>query len=142
MTLKKLYCKSDFDGSSLSVGDIATVTDGFEEADVVSYFNSKPSLALDIYVTTKPNVLRTSEEVYKYVEGVKPRLPAGVELVVWRDMSIGFKDRLSTLVSNGLSGLLLVFIVLLLFLRPLLAFWVSVGIGVAFLGAIWFFAAK
>jgi multidrug efflux pump subunit AcrB len=135
---EKIVLQSDFDGSSLSVGDIATVTDGFEEADVVSYFNSKPSLALDIYVTTKPNVLRTSEEVYKYVEGVKPRLPAGVELVVWRDMSIGFKDRLSTLVSNGLSGLLLVFIVLLLFLRPLLAFWVSVGIGVAFLGAIWF----
>ncbi|MFQ3324876.1 MAG: multidrug efflux pump subunit AcrB [Pseudomonadales bacterium] len=134
---ENIVLQSDFDGSSLTVGDIATVTDGFEEVDVVSFFNGKPSLALDVYVTTKPNVLRTSAEVYSYVESVKPRLPAGVELVVWNDMSIGFKDRLSTLANNGLSGLLLVFIVLLLFLRPLLAFWVSVGIGVAFLGAIW-----
>ena len=46
-----------------------------------------------------------------------------------------FKGRVETLLKNGLGGLLLVFLVLVLFLRPAVAVWVSVGIAVAFLGA-------
>ena len=38
---------------------------------------------------------------------------------------------------NGFSGLVLVFVVLLLFLRLRLAAWVSMGIPLSFLGAIW-----
>ena len=52
-------------------------------------------------------------------------------------MNDSYKGRIKTLANNGLGGLLLVFIVLLLFLRPVLAMWVSVGIAVAFLGAFW-----
>ena len=69
-----------------------------------------------------------------WAEEVRPRLPEGVEIDVWRDQSVPFKSRVETLVSNGIGGLALVFLVLVLFLRPLLAMWVCVGIAVAFLG--------
>ena len=46
-----------------------------------------------------------------------------------------FKGRVETLLKNGFGGLVLVFLVLVLFLRPAVAIWVSVGIAVAFLGA-------
>ncbi|MFT5033665.1 MAG: multidrug efflux pump subunit AcrB [Bacteroidia bacterium] len=125
------------DGSRLLIGDIATVNDGFEEINVVANFSGSPSLAIDVYVTTNPDVLRTSEEVSAFVEQAGRGLPEGVALRIWRDMSVPFKDRFEMLLSNGFGGLVLVFMLLLLFLRPLLAFWVCTGIAVAFLGAIW-----
>ncbi len=127
----------DEDGTRVLLGDVATVKDGFEESDIVARFDDKPFLRLDVYSTTRPDILKTSEAVYAWVEQQQRHLPAGVEAVIWRDQSEPFKARLNTLINNGLGGLALVFIVLLLFLRPLLAFWVCLGIVVAFLGAIW-----
>ena len=63
-------------------------------------------------------------------------LPEGVSLEFWQDPSKSFKERVRTLVSNGLGGLVLVIVVLMLFLRPMLAFWVSVGIVVAYMGTL------
>ncbi len=125
------------DGTRLLLGDVARVIDGFVENDILARFNGKPFLRLDVYSTSSPDILKTSEAVYEWVDQLQPRLPAGVEMAIWRDQSISFKGRLNTLIYNGLGGLGLVFIVLLLFLRPLLAFWVCTGIAVAFLGAIW-----
>jgi multidrug efflux pump subunit AcrB len=59
-----------------------------------------------------------------------------VELTVWNDDSTVLSDRLDTLFNSGRQGFLMVLVLLALFLRPRLAFWVSVGVPVAFLGAI------
>jgi multidrug efflux pump subunit AcrB len=122
------------DGTRIQLGDVALVNDGFAELDVRSRFNDKPSHDLHVYVTTRPNVLKTSEVVRAWAEEARQRLPEGVELAVWRDQADPFKGRVSTLVKNGIGGLLLVFLLLVLFLRPLLALWVCAGIAVAFLG--------
>ena len=146
MSRQQGYVASDFariplltreDGSRLLLGDIAEIIDGFEEVDVVAEFSGQATLAIDVYVTTNPDVLRTSNEVTAFVEKARENLPEGVSLRIWRDMSVPFEDRFDTLLGNGFGGLMLVFLLLLLFLRPLLAFWVCVGIAVAFLGAIW-----
>ena len=129
------------DGTRVRLGDVATIKDGFEETDVISRLNDKPSLALDVYLTSNPDITATSRAVHAYVAERQATVPPGVTLVVWRDMNKSFEGRLQTLFSSGLSGLALVFIFLLLFLRPLLAFWVAVGIATAFLGAIWMLPA-
>jgi multidrug efflux pump subunit AcrB len=136
-----IVVRSDRAGVLLTLNDVADIKAVFEDSDSITRFDQKPSLSLDVYSTSNPNVLKTSESVYQFIDRVKPQLPQGVELTVWRDSSISYKGRINTLINNGLGGLLLVFIVLLLFLRPLLAFWVSVGIGVAFLGAFWLLPA-
>jgi len=59
-----------------------------------------------------------------------------VQLDVWLDRSVVFDSRADMLITSGLMGLALVFILLTLFLRPAVAFWVCVGIVVSFLGAI------
>ncbi|CAH0991822.1 Efflux pump membrane transporter BepG [Sinobacterium norvegicum] len=132
-----IVVRSDRSGVLLTLNDVANIKAVFEDSDSITRFDQKPSLSLDVYSTSKPNVLKTSESVEAFLARVTPQLPQGVELTIWRDMSISYKGRINTLITNGLGGLLLVFIVLLLFLRPLLAFWVSIGIGVAFLGAFW-----
>ena len=125
------------DGSVLRVGDVATVVDGFEDDDVYSAVNGMPSLELWIRNESKPQILRTSEVVREYVEQKSQELPDSVSLSIWADSSISYRGRLDTLIYNGSGGLFLVFVVLVIFLRPSLAFWVCSGIAVAFLGAIW-----
>ncbi|MBT4520306.1 MAG: efflux RND transporter permease subunit [Halieaceae bacterium] len=124
------------DGAQLKLGDVATVIDGFQDVDVRTRFNDKPSHTLHVFVTTHPNTLATSEVVHNWVERARMQLPPGVELEIWRDNSVLFKGRIETLLKNGVGGLALVFIVLVLFLRPKLAMWVCMGIAVAFMGTL------
>lgn len=142
-TRGQAYDRADFeripllsraDGTTLLLGDVATIVDGFEDVDVRTRFNNKPSHNMRVYVTSNPNTLLTSESVNDWVERTRSQLPPEVELAVWQDSADPFRARMQTLVSNGIGGLVLVFILLMLFLRPLLAFWVCVGIGVAFMG--------
>ncbi|MDG1945599.1 MAG: efflux RND transporter permease subunit [Halioglobus sp.] len=131
---EKIPLLSTRDGTQLVVGDVATVLDGFEDIDVRKRFNDRPSHDLRVFVTSNPNTLSTSEVLHDWVEEVRPRLPPGVELALWRDSAELFKGRANTLVKNGIGGLILVFLLLMLFLRPLLAMWVCIGIAVAFMG--------
>ena len=123
------------DGVTLTLGDVATIRDGFADVDIETRFNGKRSHALEVYVTSDPQALRTSEVVHAWIEKTQPSMPDGVTLTMWRDSSVPFVERVDTLLKNGIGGLVLVFLVLLLFLRPKLAMWVCVGIGVAFMGA-------
>jgi len=68
------------------------------------------------------------------IEVLRTRLPADMELTIWRDRSLLFESRMNLLLKNAISGLALVFVVLMLFLTPSLAGWVSVGIATAFIG--------
>lgn len=142
-TRGQAYSREDFenipllstrDGTQLVLSDVATVLDGFEDLDIRKRFNDKPSLDLHVYVTSHPNTLATSEVVQAWVEESRQLLPPEVELTLWRDTAELFKGRADTLVKNGIGGLVLVFLLLMLFLRPLLAMWVCVGIAVAFMG--------
>jgi len=125
---------SSRDGTQVLLGDVANIIDGFEDVDVRTRFNDKPSHNLHVYVTSHPNTLATSETVHQWVGEARKRLPPGMELEVWRDSAVPFKGRVDTLLKNGIGGLLLVFMVLVLFLRPKLALWVCSGIAVAFMG--------
>ena len=109
------------DGSKLYLRDIATIKDGFEDWSMVALFNGKRAAFLELSITENPDVMEATAEVKKYLEQIAPTLPAGIKLEVWRDMSKLFEGRLNLLLSNAFSGLILVFIVLMLFLRPLLA---------------------
>lgn len=125
------------DGTQVHLGEIAHINDGFAEQDVVSKFNGKPAVFINLFNTRNPDVIATSKAVREYVDRKVPSLQHGVELVVWRDLSVYLSSRIDLLLRNGLGGLLLVFILLVLFLRPILAFWVAAGIGIAYLGTLW-----
>jgi len=144
-TRGQAYDRADFerivlftkrDGTELLLGDVADIRDGFADWDLNVSFDGRPSLEMYVYVTSNPDVLRTSDTVRQWVAKRQPSLPPGVELSVWRDSAKDFSGRVDTLLKNGIGGLLLVGIVLVLFLRPKLAFWVGTGIAVAFLGTL------
>jgi len=136
---KKIVVLRNEDGTRILLEDVATVVDGFSEDKLMAHINRKNAVLLDVNVGEHPNVIAISKIVTDYVENtLKPSLPEGAEAIIWIDQSKGFKSRANTLISNGLSGLALVFLGLMLFLTPRLAAWVVSGIGVSFLGTFMF----
>ena len=133
----KIPLRRKADGALLRVGDVAEVVDSFEDIDIYSTLDGNPSLEILIRNQSSPDILRTSAAVKAYVQQKSQVLPDSASLTIWADASKSFRGRLDTLIYNGSSGLLLVFLVLLVFLKPSLAFWVCSGIAVAFMGAIW-----
>lgn len=124
------------DGTELLLSDVADIVDGFADVDLDVRFDDKPALSMYVYVTSDPDVLQTSGVIARWVDEQQASLPPGTALTIWRDVADPFRGRVTTLLENGIGGLILVAAVLVLFLRPRLALWVGAGIGVAFLGTL------
>ncbi|MGD9310819.1 MAG: efflux RND transporter permease subunit, partial [Desulfosarcina sp.] len=126
---------TDADGAVVRLGHVATVIDGFEDTDIKARFNGRPAALVRVNRTNQEDVIAISDAVRRYVADNRDRVPAGVELATWFDLSTMVRDRIDLLLRNGFQGIVLVFIVLALFLNLRLAFWVSVGIPISFMGA-------
>jgi multidrug efflux pump subunit AcrB len=138
------YTREDFanivvtaaDGAQLRLEDLATISDGFEEAEMITRFNGSRAIMIDILRGSDENAIEISEAVKRFIKETTPLLPEGINIHAWDDESIRIRGRLSTLGNSLLMGAGLVLLVLGLFLRPMLAFWVVIGIPVSFAGGI------
>ena len=120
------------DGLVLTVGDLATVRDEFADIASTNQINGRPGMVISVDRTASEDLLAMVGAVQGYA--TEARLPQGYDLVTWADQSVDVRDRLDMLISNGLQGLLIVFVVLALFLDLKIAFWVALGIPVSMLG--------
>ena len=125
------------DGSRLRLGEVARVVDGFAETDQLARFDGEPTVLVSVFRTGDQAALDIAAQVKTYVERAQTRMPKGVSVTVWQDQSKVLNDRLNLLLRNGFAGFCLLFLVLALFVQFRLAFWVSLGIPISFLGAIW-----
>ena len=125
-------------GTPIVLGDIARVSNGFAETDREEFYNGERGLSVNIYQIGHQTPTSISEAVYGELERLRAGLPPGVSLDVSRDSSEVYEDRLSLLLKNAWMGLALVMILMALFLEARLAFWVTLGIPTAFLGAMLF----
>ena len=123
------------DGTRITLGDIGLVTDGFDEIPVIPQFNGERAVAIDVFRTGDQNILEIGDAVKTFVAGKREILPDGIQLDYWQDESARIQARLDTLVDSAIFGYCLVLVILSLFLRPSLAFWVSLGVPIAFSGA-------
>ncbi|MDQ8179540.1 efflux RND transporter permease subunit [Pelagicoccus sp. SDUM812005] len=123
------------DGTRITVGELARVNDGFDETPINPRFNGKRSVAIDVYRVGTQNIIELGEKVKNYLEVKREQLPEGITLDYWQDDSQRISERLSMLKGSAIFGYILVVLVLSLFLRPSLAFWVALGIPIAFSGA-------
>ena len=136
------YVRSDFEnivirnesGAEVSLAKVARVLDGFEENRKIMRFNGTPCLLVEALRLGDENALDIAALVKAYVATAGERFPQGISLHIWDDSSEELEGRLGTLLSSLLQGSLLVLVVLGLFLRPGIAFWVTLGIPVSFAG--------
>jgi multidrug efflux pump subunit AcrB len=123
------------DGSMVTLRELAEVNDGFEESPLRSRFNGKMAAFIDVYRIGNESAIEVADSVKAYIDAQQQSMPEGVELTYWRDRSNIVKKRLKTLTTNAIQGGILVLLLLTLFLRPVVAFWVFIGVPVSFMGA-------
>ncbi len=127
------------DGSQILLDDIANISEGFEDTYRWAEYDGKRAILIDVYKTEDQGPVEVVTAANVIVERLNQTLPGGLELVERSSSAKIYEDRQSLLVSNALLGVVLVYICLSIFLRPSLAFWVSLGIPVSVLGSFWFF---
>ena len=124
------------DGTKILLSEVATIVDGFQEGLQYSKFNGKNSVTLFIGAADNQSITDVAKVMKTYVDEKAKFLPQGVKLETWVDMTYYLEGRLNMMIDNMKSGAILVFLMLALFLRVRLAFWVMMGLPVCFLGTL------
>ncbi|MCB9554904.1 MAG: efflux RND transporter permease subunit [Deltaproteobacteria bacterium] len=124
------------DGTLVRLRDIATVRETFAETDESGLFNGKPAAMVRVFDAGEYDAPRVTAAVARVIKQQRPKLSSAVNLAIWADRSEILRQRFNLLLKNAAIGLLLVAIVLGMFLKIRLAFWVTMGIPVSVMGAI------
>jgi multidrug efflux pump subunit AcrB len=122
-------------GARVLLKDVATIYDGFEEGERYFKFNGMNAMSIQVNATRSQNIIPVANSVQAYIEARNKTLPNGVEIKVLVDFTYYLNGRLDMMLNNLTQGAFLVFIMLAIFLRFKLAFWVMIGLPVCFLGA-------
>jgi hydrophobic/amphiphilic exporter-1 (mainly G- bacteria), HAE1 family len=164
--IRSIVLRSEPNGRSLRVRDVATVTQTFVDEQVSRRFNGQPGSSLTVFKTTGQDVVAMAEMVRAYVAGRKgedirrtvrervfnsPRLdayrlglntpnplPPNTTLSTHSDLARFVEGRLALLLNNAMYGAILVFGTLLLFLNWRVAVWVGIGLVTAITGTLVF----
>ncbi len=129
---------SGANGTIVTLGEIAEIRDDFEDTDKFVFYNDQPALGINVFRIGDQTPIEVADAVFKQIVKLRQTLPDGIHLDTVDDRSEHFKQRISLLVKNGYLGLGLVFILLAIFLETRLAFWVTMGIPISFLGSLLF----
>lgn len=129
---------TDKSGVVLTLGEVASIKEGFADtADIVT-LNGKESVHFSVYRAGDQTPTDVADSIYAMWPELDAMLPNGMNLTVVDDDAELYRQRLGLLLKNAVIGLALVFILLGIFLEYRLAFWVTMGIPTAFLGAMIF----
>lgn len=131
-----IVIRTNPDGSRIVLSDIAEIKDGFVERDRYARHNGQPTVAIRVLSIGEQDALAAARDVRNFIEQRQKTLPSGISVDWWGDSSFYLQDRLTMMSKNLVAGALLVFLILTLFLRLKLAFWVMIGLLVAFAGTL------
>ncbi|MBK6628851.1 MAG: efflux RND transporter permease subunit [Flavobacteriales bacterium] len=131
--LRNTVVRAGADGRVLRLKDVADVRDIWADDPARNYVNGVPSAVVTVSSTVSEDILLIAETTLKYMEDFNQR-GGPVKTTLISDATTVLKQRIAMLVENGIQGFFLVLICLALFLNWRLAFWVAVGIPVAFAG--------
>ncbi|MBC8470531.1 MAG: efflux RND transporter permease subunit [Planctomycetes bacterium] len=126
------------EGAVLFLGDVAQIKDTFEEKDRYATYNGKRAIGLGVYRVGEQTPIGVSDAVRSAMSEISRDLPPGINWVINYDRSDIYRQRLELLLKNAFLGLTLVVVLLGLFMEFRLAFWVTMGIPISFLGCFLF----
>lgn len=125
---------------TIRISDVANVIDGFVDSDLKATFNNENSAFIMLPSPDKMDIVKYTAGIKKFIEDANDPangiLPEAAHIDVLWDDSVTFKARMDLIAQSAVSGAILVMLVLILFLRPAVAFWVTSGIITAYAGGI------
>lgn len=131
-----LPLKSDFEGGLLTLDDVAEIERRPMRNQVNVFYKGQPAVEIELQRTENADALDSAKIMEQWLDETRVALPKGVQIKVYDASWALIKERINLLLTNGLTGLILVLGVLFLFLHGRVAFWVAVGIPVSFMAAL------
>jgi len=136
MEVADVVIRSTFTGTRVRISDVARISDGFEEYDIIPRANGRNCISLVIRSQATADVITLSEDVKQILDKFRAGLPEGVSVGLIFDNSDYTRSLLSMVKVNGIIGFILVVGVMLLFLDWKSAFWTAFGIPIAICGSL------
>ncbi len=132
--LEQIVISAKEGAAEILLGDVARVTDTFEDAEVQTWLDGKRAGILQIDKTRNQDTTKVAAVVRDYLDGERIRQPK-LKIAITSDNSVLINDRLGLLLTNTWQGIVLVFITMWLFFNVKISFWVVMSLPVSFLGA-------
>ncbi|WP_339719440.1 efflux RND transporter permease subunit [uncultured Paraglaciecola sp.] len=133
---RRIPVKVGDNGAKVLLEDVAEIKDGFTEGERYFKYSGVNAIFLSVKATKDQSTVPVAESVKKYIEARNKTLPQGLQIKVLVDMTFYLNARLDMMLKNLFQGAILVALMLTIFLRFRLAFWVMVGLPICFLGAV------
>jgi len=131
--LKDIVVRSEENGGTVRLSDLAVVDDKWSEDPNRTFINGNPAVQISITQTSREDILHISEVIKEYVKEYNEQHET-VKLNLLFDNSVQIEVMQDILANNGIIGFLLVLLFLSLFLNHRLSFWVALGIPISFMG--------
>ncbi len=139
---RDIVLRTEADGSTLRLGDVARVELGAETYDFVTRYNGKPASGLAVTLATGANALDTAEGVRKTLDELAANFPHGLKAVIPYDTTPFVKVSIKGVVKTLLEAIVLVFLVMYLFLQNFRATLIpTIAVPVVLLGTFGILAA-
>ncbi|MCA9396865.1 MAG: efflux RND transporter permease subunit, partial [Candidatus Omnitrophica bacterium] len=130
--ISQIIVRANDQGKSVRIGDLALLKNSFKDNDILYRTDSDQSINLAVVKKESGDILSMVEEIKETVSKFKETAPDAIQVGYVDDFSYFVKRRLGVLVNNGMSGALLILIVLFLVLAPPIAFTAAIDIPVTF----------
>lgn len=114
------------------IGDIADVSFELSDETELSHYNGLRNVSINVSKSKEGNSIALARDIRKLLKEESLKHP-DLKYEVYTDTSIWIKNRLNTVVSNIIFGLMLVFLSMLIFINRGIAIVVAVGIPVSFM---------
>jgi len=120
----------------VSLADMAHIERRAKKDAPKLYVDVHPTIEMQLMRSEAGDTLKSSEIMQNWLAKTQPELPGGVRFQVYNETWSLVNQRIMLLINNGISGLILVVLILYLFMHGRVAFWVAVGIPVSFMATL------
>ncbi len=132
----QIIVRSNSDGSSLRLGDVARVELGAASYDTITRLDTKPMAGIAVQLAPNSNALEAGQGVKDRMEALKGAFPAGMSYSIPYDTTLFVSRSVGEVVKTLVEAMILVFLVMFLFLQNIRATIIpTIVVPVALLGA-------
>lgn len=137
-----IILRTNPDGSTVKLRDVAESKIGTENYEIQSYYNSKPLGAMAIRLAAGANALETGNRVKAKMAELEKYFPPGMKVVYPYDTTPFVKISIEEVVHTLIEAVFLVFIIMFLFLQNIRATLIpTIAVPVVLLGTMGVLAA-
>ena len=132
----QLVLRANAQGDVLRLGDVATIKESLVEPITLHDVAGEPALSIMVLKKSQADIIEMVDLIKSYIATVPDRYGAEVHVKPFQDFSRFARMRLGVLTNNGMVGVVLVFVSLLLFLRFSVAMTTTWGLPIIFMTGI------